>query len=351
MRVIVPCCGRSSRYPNEAPKWMLPSQDGRPMLWHAISGLECDLNDIVITVLRDHESKYNVREGINAAFGQPITVVVLEDATKSQAETVTKTLEHLDYSGRFLIKDSDNRYKIKVSNLHENAVCVDSLNNFDSINPRNKSYIQVDHNDVITNIREKAVISDLFSVGGYGFAEAGQFREYYDRLSVDATEWNRELYISDIIGAMTLDGVPFRAHRVEEYSDWGTIHEWRRALLAKRTFFVSLDGFVFERGSEYFQPRFDSVKPLEGGVAATRYLARRGHNIVYLSIRAASLSDMTVAQISAADLPSGPVIYNCPIGNWTLVTAPHDTLPISTSNAVEVEPASPNVVGKLLGDL
>ena len=64
-----------------------------------------------------------------------------------------------------------------------NFVCVDSLNNHDSINPRNKSYLQVDHNGVVTNIREKDVISDLFSVGGYGFLRPDLFLASYERLS------------------------------------------------------------------------------------------------------------------------------------------------------------------------
>ena len=30
MKVILPCCGRSSRFPNQPPKWMLPAHDGQP---------------------------------------------------------------------------------------------------------------------------------------------------------------------------------------------------------------------------------------------------------------------------------------------------------------------------------
>ena len=57
-------------------------------------------------------------------------------------------------------------------------MCVDSLNNFDSINPRNKSYLQIDHKGIVTNIREKVVISDLFNVGGYYFTSPERFLEY-----------------------------------------------------------------------------------------------------------------------------------------------------------------------------
>ena len=36
MKVIVPCCGSSSRFPGQPPKWTLPAHDGRPMLCLAV---------------------------------------------------------------------------------------------------------------------------------------------------------------------------------------------------------------------------------------------------------------------------------------------------------------------------
>jgi hypothetical protein len=349
MKVIVPCCGKSSRFPNQAPKWILPAQDGRPMLLHSVSGLNIDPSDLVVTVLAEHEQKYHLREGLRTAFGHPVTIVVLDTPTKSQSETVARTLEVIECKGPFLVKDSDNRFALELNGEKENFVSVASLNDFDSINPRNKSYVQVDHTDTISNIREKVVISDLFSVGGYGFSDADQYMKYYNQLTAASAEWNREVYLSDLIGAMILDGVPFRAKRVTQYVDWGTIHEWRRALAGARTFFVSLDGFVFERGSPYFQPRFEAVKPLAGGVETVQALVARGHAVIYLSIRPDSLNQLTAAQMSQAGLPMGQVIYNCPVGNWTIVTAPHDSLPIATSNSYEIEPGDPNVLSKLLG--
>ena len=43
------------------------------------------------------------------------------------------------------------------------------LNDMDDINARTKSYVDLDVNDVVTNIVEKKVISSTFSSGGYGF--------------------------------------------------------------------------------------------------------------------------------------------------------------------------------------
>ena len=351
MKVIVPCCGRSSRYPNQPPKWMLPAHDGRPMLTLAVDGLRFDRKDLVVAILREHDEKYGVRQGLERAFGFPVRCVVIDQPTKSQPETIAKTLEALKLDEPFLIKDSDNTFALDELAQDTNYVCVDSLNNYDSINPRNKSYLQVDHRGVVTNIREKVVISDLFSVGGYGFLRPDKFLEYYERLAGKTAEWQRELYTSDIIGAMILDGVPFRARQITGYQDWGTVHEWRRALLSRRTFFVSLDGFVFERGSEYFSPSFAEARPHGPAVEAVKTLHERGHTIIYLSIRPASLADTTARQLAAAGLPAGQVVYGCPIASWNLLTAPHPTLPFLTSNAFEQVADDPNLIDKLLGEI
>lgn len=348
MKVIVPCCGRSSRYPNQPPKWMLPAHDGRPMLTQAVAGLEVAREDLIVTLLREHDERYGVREGLNAAFGFPVRCVVLDEPTKSQPETIARTLEATRLDEPFLIKDSDNTFVLGELAQDTNYVCVDSLNNYDSINPRNKSYLQVDHKGVINNIREKVVISDLFSVGGYGFLRPDQYLEYYQRLVRNVAEWQRELYTSDIIGAMILDGFPFKARQITGYQDWGTVHEWRRALLSRRTYFVSLDGFLFERGSEYFTPRFSEAKPNPMAIDAVKQLHAAGHTIVYLSIRPASLKELTEQQMAAVGLPPGNALYGCPIASWNLLTSPHPTLPFITSNSFEQTPDDPNLVEKLV---
>ena len=350
MKVIVPCCGRSSRYPNQPPKWMLPAHDGRPMIALAVSGLAARREDLIVTILREHEERFQVSKGLATAFGAPLAVAILDEPTRSQAETVARTLETTRLAEPFLVKDSDNVFTLDPLAADTNYVCVDSLNHFDAINPRNKSYLQVDHKDVVTNIREKVVISDLFSVGGYAFLSPEQFLEYYRRLTANAAEWNRELYISDVIGAMLLDGIPFRARRIAGYQDWGTVVEWRRALLARRAYFALIDGFLFERGSQHFAPRFADVRPNQNAVEAVQGLAKAGHTIIYLSIRPDDLADTTKQQLESAGLPAGQVVYGCPTAAFTLVTAAHPTLPFETSHALELSPDDPNLASKLAGE-
>jgi hypothetical protein len=261
---------------------------------------------------------------------------------------VAKAIRSLDLDEPFLIKDSDNFFELEDLEQDESYVSVDSLNNHDLINPRNKSYVQVDHNGLITNIREKEVISDLFSVGGYYFTSSDQFLATYDFLSESTASWERELYISDIIGAMVLDGTPVLTRRVDRYQDWGTIHEWRQTLLASRTIFVALDGFVFERGSAHFAPLFSDVKANQAVVDELHRVAQHGHSVVLLSIRPKSLAALTLSQLELVGLSDVPVVYDCHSTAWRMVGAPHAVLPFHTVEAIELEPGDPNLAEKLL---
>jgi hypothetical protein len=148
---------------------------------------------------------------------------------------------------------------------------------------------------------------------------------------------------------MILDGIPFRARQITGYQDWGTIHEWRKALLGRRVFFAQLDGFVFERGSEFFAPLYADVQPNAEAVAALKKLAEQGHTIVYLSMRPPALAELTSRQLAAQGLP-GQVIHGVPSSSWTLLTAPHPTLPFQTGHAMELDAGDENLLSKILGE-
>lgn len=349
MKLIVPCGGKSSRFPNMPPKWILPDHEGIPMIVRAVQELQFNPSNLVVTILKEHEAKFNVRRGLVDIFGEDVTTVVLERPTLSQSETVVKTLKTLDIREPFLVKDSDNSFRISKIESDISYVTVSSLNDFDLINPKNKSYVTIDQEETITCIREKRVISDLFSVGGYFFRDAEMFLSAFEKLNDSPGISTSEIYISEIISYMLLNGEHFKIRRAENYQDWGTIHEWRRKLEGRKLFFVSVDGFLFERGYAHFSPGFHEVKPNKSAIDSVRNLVESGHEVVYLSIRPDNLKEMTTAVLQNAGLPVAQLLMGCNLSQWTLVTAPHSSMPYMTSRAREVSPDDLSLIEKLTG--
>ncbi|MFE3837877.1 hypothetical protein [Pseudogemmobacter sonorensis] len=347
MHIIVPCAGRSSRFPDMPPKWMLPDRDGLPMVRRAVAGLGARTEDFIFTILREHEERFKARAGLCAAFGQEVNCVILDQPTRSQSETVAETLRRTGIDGPFMVKDSDNYFQVDRLFQNHNYVCVASLSAFSQINPQNKSYVQVDQEDTIVNFREKQVISDMFSVGGYYFTSPAEFLAAYEELTDTSRLAAGELYLSEIIAWLSMNGKVFRVKRISQYQDWGTVHEWREYLKGHRQFLVAIDGFLFEQGSQYFHPRFEEVAVNPVAVDALRDLEARGQSIVYLSIRPPGLETLTRRQLAAAGLPERPIQFGCDLTQWVLLTAPHANQPFTTGIAIEMPPDDPNMADKL----
>lgn len=348
MKVIIPCCGSSSRFPDLPPKWMLPDHTGRPMIAEAVSLLNVTDRDLIVTVLEEHQQKFEVIRGLRKALGEAVQVVVLKEKTRSQSETVYKTVVELGLNEPFLVKDSDNCFRVDQIEEDCSYVCYDSLNNHSLINPRNKSYLQLDGQGVLTNIKEKQVISDTFSVGGYYFSDPALFVETYLRLEKVGAVDKAELYLSDVILSMLMEGTPFKGKLISAYQDWGTVQDWKRFLLSKKTYFVSLDGYVFERGSDYFEPTFENAKAHPKAVENIKQLIELGHSIVLLSVRSKACEELTTNRLAEIGLQKLTVIYDCPLSKWELITPPYRGISFKSCEAHELDPGAEDGFERLL---
>ncbi len=306
------------------------------MLYEAIRGLKVDASDIIVAILRQHEDTLGASDGIRRMLGEEVSVLVFEEPTRSQSETVFKMLERAQVEEPFLVKDSDNVFCVDGIEQDFNYICIESLNSFEEINPRNKSYVKVDSNKLITAIKEKVVISDCFCVGGYYFTDPKAFCQTYQTLVSQFVDGAKELYISDIIGAMLLKDIPFLTKKVQGYVDWGTAHEWYNFNKRFRTYFVNLDGVVFEFGSPFFHPTYSEVKPNLEVVSELLKLQEEGNQIVFISERNESWREETEAALSALDFKSFILIMGCRSTQHVLVNACLSQSPYPSARAVNL---------------
>jgi hypothetical protein len=202
LKVIIPCCDRICYKPNE-PRFI------------TIGVNNSNYKNTIVSIYKDHYDKYK-NDIKNVEF------CVFEKNFTCQAETISDTIKSCNINGSIFIKDCDSSFDFMIKDNDYGYVCVDSLNNFKLIDVNNKSYIQIDHNDMITNIRENVVISNLFSVGGYYFPDAKQFVDCYERMTKHLPSWQHKIFISDVIGFMILNDIEFSIEMVKKYKDYGT---------------------------------------------------------------------------------------------------------------------------------
>lgn len=295
--IIIPCAGKSSRYPTVRPKFLLVNPNGNLMLIDAISKINLKNCDIVVTILKEHNQIYGIESMVKKFFPTlDIKLCVLSSPTKSQAETVYQTIRKVGIEGPIFVKDCDNIFKLNNVLEDYNYAATLNLKNAGVINTANKSYVDCDEKGFVKKIREKEVISDTFCVGGYYFTKSHDFVGTFEMLNKENPE--TELYVSMIIRFLIeKKGVRFKKKNVSDYLDLGTINEWLHYKSGVRTYFVDIDGVIVENSGEYSEPVWGTTNGIEENVKVIQKLYKLGNQIILLTSRRKSFKNVTIKQL------------------------------------------------------
>ena len=285
----------------------------RMMVTEAISGLNLDFFDnIYFICLQQHEDKYQFMKGFvseldDAGLREKSNIVLLPEQTDSQSETVYTFLSGYDLDGFVFIKDSDGFYRCDVE--ERNQVAYFDLNDMDDINARTKSYVDLDVNDVVTNIVEKKVISSTFSSGGYGFADAKEFCKTFEKLQ----DMDGECYISHIIFEMMLSGSTFYGTKTADFKDWGTLDAWNKYKSQYKCLFVDIDGTLITNSSHHFPPYVGSGEPIENNIDFLAELHEQGKTkIVLTTSRPDKFRQLTIMELQTKGIPFDELVMGLP---------------------------------------
>ena len=285
----------------------------RMMVTEAISGLNLDFFDnIYFICLQQHEDKYSFMKGFvaeldDAGLRAKSNIVLLPEQTDSQSETVYTFLSGYDLDGFVFIKDSDGFYRCDVE--ERNQVAYFDLNDMDDINARTKSYVDLDVNDVVTNIVEKKVISSTFSSGGYGFADAKEFCKTFEKLQ----DMDGECYISHIIFEMMLSGSTFYGTKTTDFKDWGTLDAWNKYKSQYKCLFVDIDGTLITNSSHHFPPYIGSGEPIENNIDFLAELYEQGKTkIILTTSRPEKYRQLTVMELQTKGVPYDELVMSLP---------------------------------------
>lgn len=314
MSLIIPSAGLSSRFPNK-PKWLLTQPNGNIMIYDCIQGLNLkNIKTIYIAVLKEHIDKYceGSTNHITKSFKKyNIQILVLDQRTKSQCETVSKIINHFNIQGNIFIKDVDNYFEYEPKN--ENSVCFINLSKYKQItNIAAKSFIEFDSINIIKNISEKKVISDKICVGGYSFKNAQDYLSLFYNLNNGNYEL-KELYTSHIIWKMILNNEKFLAKEVTNYKDWGTYEEWLKYKKNFMTLFIDIDGTLFKNTGEFNKISWGENEPLIHNIEKLKKLRKeKNATIILTTSRKSKYREKTILQMQKHNVPYDNIIFDLP---------------------------------------
>lgn len=287
--LIIPCAGKSNRFPNMQPKWMLTHPDGELMIEKALKGLNTEIFDrIIITIVKPHDEKYEAGLVLSQVFknNPKIEICLLDDFTSSASETVYLTLEKMNVEGAFVVKDSDNCVKVNLPYPIKNSITGYDLHKHSDIsNIPGKSFLIVNEQNIIEDIIEKRVVSNIICLGVYAFEDAELFKDAYNELK--EKNISGEMYISHVISYLLRSKKHiFIAIEAQGYEDWGTLTEWHQVQKNYRTYFCDVDGVLMKNCGKYGSKNwYNNRETIPENMETIRQLQAKGAQIVITTSR------------------------------------------------------------------
>lgn len=343
MNIILPVAGKSSRFPNVRPKWLLTNPNGNFMIVDSIIGMELTtIESLNLIYLKEHEEKFNFKKGLlenlkKYNLDSLVNFIELENETQHQVETIELGLKAINKDISFIIKDCDNSFKVNVTSLDNNFVSYCNLSNLKGSDVASKSYLQLDNMGIIANIVEKKVISDKFCCGGYYFKSSNEFLEYSN---IDSSN----NFVSDVVFNMILNGKTFVGMECSDYEDWGTIIEWQKYKNTFKTLFVDIDGTIVKNSSSYLTPYIGETNELTDNVNYLKELVSSGRvEIILTTSRPEEYRDITKKQLFELGLGYKELIMGLQHSKRIIINDFSNTNPYKSCEAINIPRDSDNL--------
>lgn len=300
MEIIMPCAGRSTRFPDMRPKYLLTDYSGELMIKKAAKNF-IGKHKITIIILKEHDYHHRAYQKVNEAFDGKVRIIVLDKDTDGPAHTAYIGIKkaEIDPDSSILIKDCDGFYETDL--VEGNAIYVSKLS--DNPNIRNapaKSYTLSNEQRIINTVVEKQIVSNHFCAGGYQFARAGDYCEAYENL-----KFGGEIFVSNIIDKMISDGKIFVEADVGNFIDVGTAQDWFE-YNNKPTYFCDIDGTIIETLQDYY----DDYTPLRSNIDAIKREIGRGCKVIFCTARSKEYETITRLMLNDLGFKSCELIMN-----------------------------------------
>ena len=208
MNIIIPIGGKGERFKNEGytkSKSLIEIFE-KPMIFYVLDSLNIGKNDTIYIIYNKIMEKENFTQTIKKKYPL-IHFIQLPKDTSGAAETLYLGLKEIgngiNHTNKNIVLDCDTFYQEDIidiyrSSVHNNAV-------FYSVKENEKpiySYIQIDEDRRIIDIKEKQKISNNANTGAYCFENIEILCKYCKYILDENIVFNNEPYTSCVINEM-----------------------------------------------------------------------------------------------------------------------------------------------------
>jgi dTDP-glucose pyrophosphorylase len=222
MNILFGMCGMGSRFQKigyDIPKYLI-SYHGAPMIYHAVETLNIP-GKIHFIVKTEHLQKYKFLEKMLLGLGHEI--ITCDRDTDGAAESLMLAKPFIKNMDEPLISVNCDQYmqwdSSKFVRLMKEDSDVSYILTYKETSPK-CSYVKENPNGLITEVREKQVISNDATIGVYHWARSRYFFDDAEKMIADNHRENGEYYVAPVYNYTIAKGYPVKKFEVQKTEFW-----------------------------------------------------------------------------------------------------------------------------------
>lgn len=231
MNFVIPMAGNGSRFVAAGyplPKMLIEAKGKTLMEW-SIDSLPLGMcTNLVCIILRKHEEEHNLSALIRSLYAGrvgDIKVVVLDEVTRGQAETVYLAQEAIDDRKGLLIYNIDTAFGSRSLAASLQDTAADGILGAFASHEDRFSFARTNEEGIVTETAEKQVISGHALTGLYHFRSPGMFYQAFEHHLEHNLTYKQEFYIAPMYNYLIGKGYRFKIDEVDSIDILGTPEE------------------------------------------------------------------------------------------------------------------------------
>lgn len=227
MKVLIPMAGAGSRFASAGYSFPKPliavkNMNDKPMIQVIVENINIDAEHIFI-VREEHCEKYNLRQLLNV-IAPNCKIVTVDHLTEGAACTTLLAKQFIDNDEPLLIANSDQFVEWD-SNEFMYSMMGDQIDGgiltFDNSHPK-WSYVRLNPQGYVTEVREKEVISNEATVGIYYWQRGRDYVRYAEQMIKKNIRVNNEFYVAPVYNEAIGDGQKVKIFHIDKMWGLGT---------------------------------------------------------------------------------------------------------------------------------
>jgi dTDP-glucose pyrophosphorylase len=222
-------CGEGTRFKNngyDIPKYLIPYH-GAPMIYHAVETLKIP-GKIHFIVKVEHLKKYTYLEKMLLALGNEI--IPCYSATEGAAQTLLLSKNCIENLEAPFISVNCDQYLNWSPSLFLEELSKNTDTSYIVTYKENSnkcSYVKINNEGFVVEVREKKVISNDATVGIYHWARTGDFFEDANTMIETGSKENNEYYVAPVYNWTIRRGLKVKSFEVNSDQFWpvGTVED------------------------------------------------------------------------------------------------------------------------------